>query len=205
VAYAAPAMGPSFLDAFVRQYVEVYGDVRDRAKNLHPYVTGIGPGRHRVPDQFPDGSYSTAGVAHRFGISQARVGSWVRRGVLPYTVRTFGGHMRVRSFELTPAIITQVKSRVRTMRAPKLNATWEKLKYEKLPDRFPDGRYSLRGVCKRFGVGPDTVFRWIRRKLLRGEHHDFRHHHRVWWFEIPESLAKSLDHRSTVWKRWAAR
>jgi len=64
---------------------------------------------------------------------------------------------------------------------------------ELLPDRFPDGRYSVAGAAKRFGVRLDLVRAWIQRGLLKGERHDFQAHRRVWWLEIPEDTAARLE------------
>ena len=42
-----------------------------------------------------------------------------------------------------------------------------------LPDRHPDGRYSIRGAMKRFGVNSDKVRRWIKRGLVEAVREDF--------------------------------
>jgi DNA invertase Pin-like site-specific DNA recombinase len=64
---------------------------------------------------------------------------------------------------------------------------------ELLPDRFPDGRYSVAGAATRFGVALDLVRAWIKRGLVKGERHDFQAHRRVWWLEIPEETAARLE------------
>jgi hypothetical protein len=50
---------------------------------------------------------------------------------------------------------------------------------EILPDRYPDGCYSVAGAAKRFGVKLDVVHAWIKRGLVKGERKDFRAHRRV--------------------------
>ena len=72
---------------------------------------------------------------------------------------------------------------------------------EILPDRFPDGRYSVAGAAMRFGVTLATVRGWIARELVKGERHDFHAHHQVWWLEIPEDTATRLEHLAATLRR----
>jgi hypothetical protein len=62
-----------------------------------------------------------------------------------------------------------------------------------LPDRYPDGRYSVAGAAKRFGVKLDLVRAWVNRGLLKAERNDFQQHRGVWWLDIPEDTAASLE------------
>jgi len=64
---------------------------------------------------------------------------------------------------------------------------------ELLPDRYPDGRYSVAGAAKRFGVKLDVVHAWIKRGLVKAERNDFGAHRRVWWLEIAEDTAARLE------------
>ena len=66
---------------------------------------------------------------------------------------------------------------------------------ELLPDRYPDGRYSVAGAAKRFGVRLDMVRAWIKRGLVKGERHDFHEHRQVWWLDIAEDTAARLERR----------
>ena len=68
-------------------------------------------------------------------------------------------------------------------------------------DRFPDGRYPVAGVAKRFGVSPAVVHVWIKRGLVTGERNDFQAHRRVWWLEIPETIAARLEQLALTLKR----
>lgn len=72
---------------------------------------------------------------------------------------------------------------------------------ELLPDRFPDGRYSVAGAATRFGVTLDLVRAWITRGLVKGERHDFQAHRRVWWLEIPEETAARLERLAVAMRR----
>src|SRR5262249_50062446 len=38
-----------------------------------------------------------------------------------------------------------------------------------VPDRHPDGRYSVAATAKRFDVSLAVVYRWVKRGLVRGE------------------------------------
>jgi hypothetical protein len=64
---------------------------------------------------------------------------------------------------------------------------------ELLPDRFPDGRYSVAGAAKRFGVNLALVRAWIARGLVKAERYDFQAHRQVWWLDIPEDTAARLE------------
>jgi hypothetical protein len=69
-----------------------------------------------------------------------------------------------------------------------------------LPDRYPDGRYSVAGAATRFDVTLATVRGWIARGLVKGERHDFQAHRRVWWLEIPEETAARLERLAAALK-----
>ena len=59
----------------------------------------------------------------------------------------------------------------------------------------------MAGVAKRFGVRLAVVHAWIKRGLVKGERHDFRTHRRVWWLEIPETIAARLERLAVALKR----
>lgn len=62
-----------------------------------------------------------------------------------------------------------------------------------LPDRRPDGRYSIRGAMKRFGVHADKVRRWIKRGMVDAVREDFEWCYDAWWLSIDEATAKLLE------------
>jgi len=70
-----------------------------------------------------------------------------------------------------------------------------------LPARYPDGRYSVPGAAKRFGVKWKTVRAWLKRGLVNAERRDFEGHRRVWWLEIPEDIAARLEHLAATFRR----
>ena len=63
-----------------------------------------------------------------------------------------------------------------------------------LPERYPDGRYSVRGVAKRFGVDKHLVDGWIRRGLLTGERKDsdFPEEEQRWLVSCQKAMAKQV-------------
>jgi hypothetical protein len=69
---------------------------------------------------------------------------------------------------------------------------------ELLPDRYPDGRYSVAGAAKRFGVKLDLVRAWVKRGLVNAERHDFQQHRGVWWLDIPRATAARLERLAAV-------
>jgi DNA invertase Pin-like site-specific DNA recombinase len=70
-----------------------------------------------------------------------------------------------------------------------------------LPDRHPDGRYSVRGAMKRFGVNDDKVRNWIKRGLVEGVREAFDWCNGAWWLSIDEATAKRLEEDATKRRR----
>jgi DNA invertase Pin-like site-specific DNA recombinase len=71
----------------------------------------------------------------------------------------------------------------------------------RLPDRHPDGRYSMRGAMKRFAVSQHQVMRWVERGMLQGVREDFEDHQSVWWLTIDADAAERIDNRRTTKRR----
>jgi len=70
-----------------------------------------------------------------------------------------------------------------------------------LPDRHPDGRYSMRGAMKRFGVSQRQVMRWIERGMAQAVREDFEDHRSVWWVTIDVATATRIEkRRTTKWR-----
>jgi DNA invertase Pin-like site-specific DNA recombinase len=65
-----------------------------------------------------------------------------------------------------------------------------------LPDRHPDGRYSIREAARRLGVSHYVVRRWIKKGLVRASRGDYQHHRGIWWIEV-EDIEARLNVRST--------
>jgi hypothetical protein len=45
------------------------------------------------------------------------------------------------------------------------------------------------------------VHAWIQGGLVKGERQDFQTHRRVWWLEIPETIAARLEQLAVALKR----
>jgi hypothetical protein len=45
------------------------------------------------------------------------------------------------------------------------------------------------------------VHAWIKRRLVKGERNDFQAHRRVWWLEIAEDTAASLERLAAALRR----
>ena len=71
----------------------------------------------------------------------------------------------------------------------------------RLPDRHPDGRYSIRGAMKRFGVSERQVIRWIKVGMVPATREAFEVYPSVWWLTIDEATATRLAERRTTKKR----
>jgi hypothetical protein len=70
-----------------------------------------------------------------------------------------------------------------------------------LPDRHPDGRYSMPGAMKRFGVSQRQLNRWIDRGMVQAVREDFESHRNVWWLIIDAATVARLDERRTTRRR----
>jgi DNA invertase Pin-like site-specific DNA recombinase/uncharacterized protein YndB with AHSA1/START domain len=61
-----------------------------------------------------------------------------------------------------------------------------------LPDRHPDGRYSVPGAARRFDVSTGVVHGWIVRHLVRAAREPFGRYPQVWWLHIDDSTGTRL-------------
>ena len=70
-----------------------------------------------------------------------------------------------------------------------------------MPEQRPDGRYSVRGAMKRFGVNADKVRRWIKRGMVEAVREDYDWCDGAWWLSIDEETAKRLEEDATKRQR----
>jgi len=67
-------------------------------------------------------------------------------------------------------------------------------RYAFLPDRHPEnGRYSVSGAARRFGVTTNQVKLWVRRGLVVVHRERYGRYDNVWWLDIDDSRAAELD------------
>jgi DNA invertase Pin-like site-specific DNA recombinase/uncharacterized protein YndB with AHSA1/START domain len=71
----------------------------------------------------------------------------------------------------------------------------------RLPDRHPDGRYSMHGAMKRFGVSQRQVMRWVECGILQAVREDFEDHRAVWWLTIDANAAERIEKSRTTRRR----
>jgi hypothetical protein len=64
-----------------------------------------------------------------------------------------------------------------------------------LPDRHPDGRYSIRGAMKRFGVSERQLMRWVECGMVQGTREDFGGYQSVWWLTIASEMEAQIEKR----------
>jgi hypothetical protein len=63
---------------------------------------------------------------------------------------------------------------------------------KQMPDRRADGRYSIRGVMKRFQVSSNVVHAWIRRGLLDAVCDKSHRKRKSWWIRIDAEAEQRL-------------
>lgn len=76
-----------------------------------------------------------------------------------------------------------------------LSATAELARRNPLPDRHPDGRYSVPGAMKRFGVSNRQLMRWVECGIVQGVREDFGGYQSVWWLNIDPEMVAQIEKR----------
>jgi hypothetical protein len=76
------------------------------------------PRRELLPDQFPDGRYSVAGAATRFGVTMDVIRAWVRRGLVPGERNDFQAHRRVWWLEIAEDTAARLERLAAPLRRP---------------------------------------------------------------------------------------
>lgn len=69
-----------------------------------------------------------------------------------------------------------------------------------LPDRHPDGRYSVTGAMRRFGVSNRQLMRWVECGMVQGTREDFGGYRSVWWLTIAPEMESQIEKRITRWR-----
>jgi len=69
-----------------------------------------------------------------------------------------------------------------------------------LPDQRSDGRYSVPGAARLFGVAESTVIRWAKCGAVKADREDFGQYYRVWWLTIDERCADRLRRANAQWQ-----
>lgn len=61
-----------------------------------------------------------------------------------------------------------------------------------LPDRHPDGRYSVRGAAERLGVSIDQLRRWMKQGLVEATREPFAQHRSACWIRLDDATIRRL-------------
>ena len=69
----------------------------------------------------------------------------------------------------------------------------ERTRMAPLPDQDAEGRYSVPGAVRHFGVSRKTLYAWIRRGLVAATRADHGQHRGVYWVELDEDIASRLQ------------
>ncbi|MDY0001521.1 MAG: recombinase family protein [Polyangia bacterium] len=139
------------------------------------------PRRLPLPDRHPDGRYSVAGAARRFGVTRESVRGWIKRGLVSAEREDYQQHRQVWWL----AIDKETAARL----APEAQAAKLQLHglrnvhRDPLPDRHPDGRYSVRGAAALLDVSKQVIRRWISKGLLPASQDRYQQYRRVWWLD----------------------
>jgi len=136
-----------------------------------------------LPDCFPDGQYSVQGLAQSMGVSQNVVRRWIRRGLVRAERRDFGTHRRVWWLDIND------KDRQRLTNLPPRGGA----RKPQLPDRHPDGRYSLPGLARRFDVAKGTVHHWVKRGLFEVDREPFGPYPTTCWVRLDDEIIERLE------------
>ena len=67
-----------------------------------------------------------------------------------------------------------------------------------LPERHPDGRYSVHGAAKRLGVSVEQVRRWMTNGLAEATREHFEEHRGVYWLRLDGATIRRLAALSTI-------
>ncbi len=63
----------------------------------------------------------------------------------------------------------------------------------RLPERHPDGRYSMRGAMNRLGASQRQVMRWVEGGILHAVREDFEDYRAIWWLTIDADTANRIE------------
>lgn len=135
-----------------------------------------------LPDRFPDGRWSIKGLALRAGVSEQVVRRWIKRGLVQadQAISESGSpawHVEVAEADIERLV--SMPSRVPLVKDP-------------LPDQLPDGRWTIPGLVRRFGVVRSSIRRWISRGMIDVVWCSFGPYRRVAGVLLDAGLAERL-------------
>ncbi len=152
------------------------------------HIPRVAPDLPRVantpsPDRFPNGTYSVAGLARELAVSTNVVRGWIQKGRVsgelgPTESGRRAWHLSVDEADL--ARLAKEPGRRAPRKAP-------------LPDQFPDGRWSVPGLARRFLTHRATVRGWMVRGIVQVEYQAYGDYPRAAWIHLDEDATKRLE------------
>jgi hypothetical protein len=130
------------------------------------------PRRPPLPDRRAEGWYSVPDAVRRFEVSPAAVHGWIRRGLVAARQEDLKGRRGVWWLAIDDSTARRLAAEV---------ARCRRGRRPPLPDRHPDGRYSVPGAARAVGVDVRTIHGRRRRGLLCVAREDYGQHRGVWW------------------------
>lgn len=162
-----------------------------QARRRH-HVLRVAPDRPRranlpLPEQFEDGRYSVKGLARQMAVSETVVRGWISRGLVAAerVPAERGQAWRLTVGEDDRARLAALPSHHTPRKAP-------------LPDQHPDGRWSVPGLARRFGVQRETVRGWIDRAVVTVTHEAFGDYPRAAWIHLDAAAVERLEQLASV-------
>lgn len=135
-----------------------------------------------VADRHVDGRYSFPGAAEAFGLSESTVRRWATRGLVEASREDDGHNRRVWWLCLDEELVTRLV-REAGPRTPEKPA---------LPDRRPDGAWSIPGLARRFDISEEAVRGLHQRGRITGCQGDHGPYRGAWWFVLDETAEQTL-------------
>jgi hypothetical protein len=163
-----------------------------QARRRHQ-VPRVAPDRPRranlpVPEVFDDGRYSVKGLARRMGVSQTVVRGWISRGLV--AAERVPAERGQDAWRLTVGD----DDRTRLAALPSHHTP----RKAPLPDQLPDGRWSVPGLARRFGVQRGTVRGWIDRGVVTVAYEAYGDYPRAAWIPLDDAGIERLEQLASV-------
>jgi DNA invertase Pin-like site-specific DNA recombinase len=125
-----------------------------------------GASKKPVPDRDERGRYSIRGLAARYDVTHHMVRYWIDRGVITPDKDFTGGPFWV---ELTSRVHARIKEAILNGYGPRNRSGSKNGGRKPMPLRFPDGRYSTRGLVDKYGVTSHIIRYWIETGVITPE------------------------------------